>query len=609
MESVDFPAIHEFLAQHEPFAGLAREQLKTLSESARLVTYELGELALVEDGPPATVLSVIYTGAMALLHEGEAIDVLEPGESFGHTSLLTGMAPTFSVRAQERSTCIVLGLSEALTALGNPHGVRWMAMADRNRLTRTGHTVHALPRVDSALVRSLVLRPPLFCEPQTPIREAARLLGEREDTAVLVNAPGGLGIVTDAELRARVVAGGVPIDEPVAQIARVPVTSVPADMLAIDATIDMLDAGDDHLVVVDDGGRPIGVVSASDLAGLDTHSPFALRHAILTARDEDAVVAAALKARGLFRWLFDAGLSSASLSRVLTLQSDAITSRLLNLSIARHGPAPAAWAWLRLGSGARREFTLGSDQDNAIAYANSRADVDEYFARLGADTNEGLRRCGFEPDLNGVLAGSRQWRMSLSAWLETFEDCLTSPDNSRLIRATVAFDFRQSCGPLQVSPQLVQPLRRAREYPNFVRQLGRVTASYKPPLSFRGHISPNPDGKVDLKRGGIIPIVNLARFHALTNGITISNTVDRLTAARETGALEAEVADELLESFQIVCRLRFTHHAACVEADAPIDDLINPAALTPIQRRELQDVFRTIARAQKRLSVYLPVGA
>jgi CBS domain-containing protein len=608
MEIVDAEAIHEFLAQHEPFAGLARDQLQALSESARLATYDVGDLALIEDGQPATALSIIHSGAMELLHEGEVIDVLEPGESFGHTSLLTGMSPTFSVRAHERSICILLGLSDALTALGTPSGVRWISLADRNRLTRTGHTVHALPQIDSTLVRSLVLRPPLFCEPQTPIREAARLLGEREDTALLLNVPDGLGIVTDAELRARVVVGGVPVDAPVAEVARIPVPSVPGDMLAIDATIDMLDAGVDHLVVVDDGNRPLGVVSASDLAGLDTHSPFALRHAILTARDEDAVVAAAHKARGLFRWLFDAGLSSASLSRVLTLQSDAITTRLLNLSIARHGPAPAGWAWLRLGSGARREFTLGSDQDNALAYADSEADVDQYFARLGAETNEGLRRCGFEPDLNGVLAGSRQWRMSLSAWLQTFEECLTSPDNSRLIRATVAFDFRQTCGPLQVSPQLVQPLRRAGEFPAFVRQLGRVTASYKPPLSFRGHISPNPDGRVDLKRGGIIPIVNLARFHALTHGITISNTVDRLTAARESDALEPQVADELLESFEIICRLRFAHHAACVEAQAPIDDLIDLGGLTPIQSRDLQDVFRTIARAQKRLSVYLPAG-
>jgi CBS domain-containing protein len=381
---------------------------------------------------------------------------------------------------------------------------------------------------------------------------------------------------------------------------------VAADALAIDATIDMLGAGADHLVVIGDGNRPIGVISASDLAGLDTHSPFALRHAILTALDEDAVVEAALKARDVFRWLFDARLSSTSIGRVLTLQSDAITSRLVSLSIGRHGPAPASWAWLALGSGARREFTLGSDQDNALAYGDTDSDVDPYFARLGSEVNDGLRRCGFEADNNGVLAGSPRWRMSQSSWVATFADCLTSPDNSRLIRATVAFDFRQSAGPLQVARPLVQQIQRAPEHPAFVRQLGRVSASYKPPLSFRGHITTDSDGRVDIKRGGIIPIVNIARFYALTNGITISMTVDRLTAAREIGALEAEVADELLEAFEIISHLRLGHHAKCVDARAPINDLLDLGELTPIQRRELRDVFRAVSRAQRRLAVYLP---
>ena len=83
------------------------------------------------------------------------------------------------------------------------------------------------------------------------------------------------------------------------------------------------------------------------------------------------------------------------------------------------------WAWLDLGSAARREFTLASDQDNALAYATRRAgrgeEVDEYFARLGADVNDGLVRCGIGIDNNGVLAGNRLWRMSKDAWLRTFD--------------------------------------------------------------------------------------------------------------------------------------------------------------------------------------------
>ena len=598
-----------FLAHHPPFDALSPERLEEVCAGITPTSFAAGDQVIVEDGVPATHWYVIRTGTIELVHDSEVIDVLEPGEAFGHTSLLTGMAPAFTVRARDASQCFAIGPAAALVALGTPAGVRWVALTDRERLTRTGHTVHALPQLDTTRVGSLVLRPPLFGEPETTVREAAQTLTARADTAMLVQTPSGLGIVTDAEIRAKVVAGEDRADAPVASIARVPLPAVPADQLAIDATIDMLDAGVDHLVVLGENRVPLGVISASDLAGLDTHSPFAMRHAINNARDDDAVVEAALQARGVFRWLLHSGLSSTSLSRVLTLQSDAITDRLLNLSIARHGPAPAPWAWLVLGSGARREFTLGSDQDNGLAYDDSPDEIDPYFARMGAEVNEGLRRCGFHDDNNGVLAGNRQWRMSRSAWAATFEDCLTSPDNSRLIRATVAFDFRASAGGLPITPPLVQRLQRAGDHPAFVRQLGRVTAGYKPPLSFRGHITADASDRFDLKRGGIIPIVNLARFHALANRITISGTIDRLTAARQTGVLEIETADELLEGFEIISRVRFDHHDRCLQAGRPIDDLIGLDELTPIRRRELRDIFRAIAKAQKKLSIYLPPGS
>ena len=106
----------------------------------------------------------------------------------------------------------------------------------------------------------------------------------------------------------------------------------------------MLDNGTDHIVVVDASRQVLGVLSASDLAGLETRSPFALRHAILGARDETELAAAAKRMRALFVALLDSGIGALDVGRVLALQVDSITTRLIELSIARRGPAPAAWA-------------------------------------------------------------------------------------------------------------------------------------------------------------------------------------------------------------------------------------------------------------------------
>jgi CBS domain-containing protein len=479
----------------------------------------------------------------------------------------------------------------------------------RERLTRTGHTVHALPELGTVRVPELISRPPLFCDHTTTIRDAAVSMTEHGDSAILVREGERLCIVTDADLRARVVAGELAREAAVSLVAREAVR-VGDDRLAIDAVVDMLESGVDHLVVEDRRRTVLGIVSATDLMGFETWSPFALRHAALRARDEDDLVRISTGLRRLFLALLGAGLPPVDIGRVLTLQLDSLRLRLIDFAIARHGPAPTSWAWLVLGSAARREFTLGSDQENALAYADSdpESGVDAYFERFAQDVNAGLERCGFVPDLNGVLARNRLWRMDESAWIKVFRDCLDEPDNSHLIRATVSFDFRHASGGLEVVPPLIAVIREAPGHPAFLRQLGRTAADPKPPLRFGGAFALDEHGRIDIKRRGIIPIVNLARFHAIANGVTISATVDRLEAAAESGALSPEIADGIKEAFAIVARIRLQHHAVQIEAGETVDNMVDPAALPPVSRRELREAFRVVAHAQKRMAAFLPQG-
>ena len=183
----------------------------------------------------------------------------------------------------------------------------------------------------------------------------------------------------------------------------------------MDAALDMFYAGVEHLAVTDARGAVVGLVSAKDLMALAYWSPFALRAAIFNATSEAALDAATKELPQLFVTLVQAGLTASDIGRVLALNCDAVTTRLLEFAIARHGPAPRAWAWLALGSVARRELTLASDQDNALAYADpADPEVDAYFERIAQDVNAGLVRAGFGADTSGVVASNTLWRMSES---------------------------------------------------------------------------------------------------------------------------------------------------------------------------------------------------
>ena len=189
-----------------------------------------------------------------------------------------------------------------------------------------------------------------------------------------------------------------------------------------------------------------------------------------------------------------------------------------------------------------------------------------------------------------------------------FSDCLEHPDRSRLVRMAVSFDFRQVAGGLDVVRPLTAIERRARSHPDFIARLARTATDFAPPLGRRGRIATDRDGTIDLKKQGIVPIVNLARFHAIEAGITISSTLDRLVAAEAAGALDADAASELAEAFELVLRLRIEHQTEEVDAGLPASDRLDPGALTPLTRSRLIEAFRAVAAQQKRLSRYVPLG-
>jgi CBS domain-containing protein len=578
-----------------------------VASAAAQHTYRAGQLALIMYGDPTRYLFVVRTGAMELLHGTEVIEVLEPGECFGHPSLVSGLAPTFSVRAREDSTCLLIPGEIALEVLSKPAGARFVARSLRERMVRSEQTARGLPELSLTRVGAVAQRPPVTVAPDDSVRDVARTLTDSKVTAAFVQTANGPGIVTDADLRERVLGAGLGADDPVRAAVRSPALCVEADSTVGEALLEMLDAGLREALVTE-RGDVVGIVSVEHIVAGE-RSVFTLRREIDKAPDEETLVK--LVVDGVPRLqasLLAAGLDPVDVSRALAVQSDTVTARFVDFAFAKHGPAPVAWAWMGLGSVARREMTIASDQDNALAFADEGgAEADDFFAAAAADVNAGLARCGFGEDNAEVLARDRRWRMPASRWRGIFQECLEYPDSSHLVRAAVSFDFRHVMGGLEIVPPLVDVMRRAREYPDFIRRLARTATDWEVPLGRRGSISTAKDGRFDVKKGGSLPIANLARLHALSAGITTSATLDRLTAAEEVGQLDSDTATALREAFGIVLRVRHEYHAACFRAGRQADNRIDPDELSAPRRAELIAALRAVADAQKRLSVVRPL--
>jgi CBS domain-containing protein len=585
-----------FLSHVEAFETLSGDQLARL---AAVVTHRqlvAGETMIVEGGPPTMQLYVLRDGSLDLLRRDSLVTVMTAGELLGYPSLLTGTAPAFTVRA--RSDCVLYCIPGDLGVelLSREDGVRWLASTQRDALLYAARSLSPLPEVQTLPVTSVLRGAPLVCDAETTIHEAAGSMNSDGHSAILVRTRDGLGIVTDVDLREKVVVGRVSRDAPVSAIMSAPVHTIGADTLAAEASITMLAHGVRHLPVLDGDGAVVGIVSAGDLMSLEARNPFALRHALQNAGDEDDLVAAAGDVPKLFVDLFDARLEASVICRVLTVLHDTMTARLLDLAFARRGAPPVDYAWLVFGSAARNELTLASDQDNGLAYADTDDPaVGEYFGLVGQDVNSGLARCGIEADPHGVLAGGEIWHRTLTSWRRVFSTFLNGDDVKLVLNASVCFDYRQAAGRLYVTQALTDLMREAPEHRPFMKCLAQLGSGFHPSVSgFRQKL----DRVVDIKQGGLVPIQNLARYHALAHGITIQATLDRLAAICEVDAEGAECDRTLREAYLTLKQLQLEHHAEAVRAGKKPDNVIDTDALRPLTRATLQEALRAVAAAQ-----------
>ena len=581
----------------EAFKTLDPDQLSRVAAAVTLRELVAGEVMIVEGGPPTQQLYVLREGTLDLLRRESLVTVMTAGELLGYPSLLTQTAPAFTVRARSDCSLYCIPGDLGVELLGRQDGVRWLATTQRDALLYAARSLSPLPEVQTFPVTDVVSGAPKLCDPDTPISEAAALMDTDGRSAVLVRTREGLGIVTDVDLREKVVIGGVSRDAPVSTIMSTPVHTVGADSLAAEASVTMLTHGVRHLPVLDGDGGVIGIVSAGDLMSLEARNPFALRHSLQSASDEDALVAAAGDMPRLFVDLFDARLDAAVICRVLTVLHDTMTARLLELAFERHGAPPVEFAWLVFGSAARNEFTIGSDQDNGLAFADTDdPSVKEYFGRVARDVNDGLARCGIEADPHGVLAGGDIWHRSFSSWRRVFEIFLAGDDLKLALNASVCLDYRQSAGRLYLAQELTDLLREAPAHPAFMQCLAQLGSGYHPPVSgFRQKL----DRVVDIKQGGLVPVQNLARYHALGRGITIQATLDRLAAICRIDAEGAECDRTLREAYLTLKHLQLEHHAEAVRAGGKPDNVIDTDALRPLTRANLQEALRAVAAAQK----------
>jgi CBS domain-containing protein len=598
-----------FLAEHPPFDELDDQDLDRVVAAVEIEHFAPGAVILQQAGSPATHLFVVRKGEVEILDGGRVIDEAGEGDVFGIWSLLGKVAPTATVRAAQDTLCYLIPAGLASDVLRTGAGIAFVASSVRRRIARVDETLKAdLDPARYRAVSELVRRPPVTAEPSTTVADAAGLMAnERVSSLLIPGKDGAIGILTDRDLRTRVVAERRSSLTPIGDVMSTPAATVPSDTMAGEVLLRMLEGGFHHFPVVDTTGTVVGVVTDTDLMGLGRNTPFALKSAIARAPDRDGVASAVADLPEVIASLVESSADPVDIGHVIAFSIDAATLRLLELGIAELGNPPVEWGWLALGSAARQEQAIHTDQDHAIAFVGDREVADPALAPLAEFVTAGLEQAGFARCPGDVMAANPALRLSVEEWVARFDHWMNLQSPKASEQLSVVFDFRRVTGDLDAETPLNEAMQQAVHRPLFLQHLARRALDLKPPIGFVGRLRVERGGErpgtVDVKHGGILIIGNLARAYAIRAGLTAKRTVDRLRGAEQAGAIHAETREGLEEAFRFLWEVRLHHHVDQLRAGTSLDDFVDPKDLGGVARQGLKEAFRIIAHAQKGLAL------
>jgi CBS domain-containing protein len=578
-----------FLRATPPFDALPEPLVADAAAHLERCAFPAGTWLARAGGEPLHHLFLIRHGSVRLERHGQTVQVLEDGETFGFTSLITGAASLDVVVEEDLEAWRLPGeVFQRLLAHPAFAGHFAAGLGQRLRSSLDQSPVAAFQPDLSVAVGDLLRGAAAWVEPDATVVEAARLMRDRSISSVLVRSEPP-AILTDRDLRNRVVAEALGRDARVATVASGPLRMVPAETPVYEAWVTLLDAGLHHLPVTR-GGEIAGVVTSTDLMRFSSHGPMALLRRVERLASRESLPGYATQVAEMTAALLSARLDPLVIAQLVARLNDALVRTLLRWAEAEAGPAPAPFAWMALGSEGRMEQTLITDQDNALVYGDEGEGRREWFQALAERVDGDLELAGFPRCPGGYMA--RRWNGPLREWRERFRGWLADPRPQALLETAIFFDHRRVAGALDLAP-LQEIVAEAADQPLFLRAMAEQALRFEPPpmllLRMRGESS-----TVDLKKHGLSPVVFLARCYALEAGAPERNTLERLEAAERAGRMDPELREAVAEAYRFLVGLRLRLQLRRLAEGRPPADEVALSELSPVERSRLKESFRAI---------------
>ncbi len=612
-----------FLQNVPPFQFLDESTLANIAKDVSIEFYPKGTFILHQDGPPSEYLRVIKKGGVKVFVEaGEdeevVIDYRSEGDAFGMLSMVGKDRARASVLAVEDTICYLVG-GEAVQKLidTNPAFTEFFLKSFLNKyIDKTYKEMHNKSLLygggDKLLfttpVGEIATKKVATAQQDISIKEAADLMSQKKNSSlILVDSEGvPTGIVTDRDLRDKVVSKGRDVNNKISGIMSVSLIRADSRDYCFEALLKMIRYDIHHLLVVDEG-RLAGILTNHDLMMLQGTSPISIARDIEGQQTIEGLIPVSKKINRIVGLLLKEGAKASNITRVITEINDRLLRKILEITEKQLGYPPVNYCWIALGSEGRKEQTFKTDQDNAIIYDDPTTEEEEeakkYFSTFTISVRESLFRCGFPLCPANYMASNPQWCQPLKVWKKYFSNWVYTPTPDAVLKSLIFFDLRPLYGDAGLSDTLKESLRSMLDGQMiFLGYMANTIIKNTPPVGFFKSFIVEKSGEhqdeLNLKVKGIAPFVDIARLFSLEKGIKETSTIDRINALKDKHTIMKEYAEELEHAFEFIMLLRIQNQFEQIEAGREPDNFINPRNLSSLEKKTMKDSFRLISKMQ-----------
>lgn len=589
------PEATSFIETVAPFNQLTRDEFARAVDSLTPAHYAPGETIQQRLNAPAA-LFVVAEGVVEELDQSGVIGLYPAGASFDSMALINGRSENSFV-SRERSLSYQMPVQLFHALCRSNARFREFFQRDLGRRLDAMVAVQQQREAASFLLARLGeghLHPPVFVAPETSILEATRLMRAREVSAVLVQRDGQTGIFTERDVRERSLLMGLPESTPIGDLATYNLCTIDREDFLFNALVLMTENAIRH-VVVTRNGEIEGIFEQADLLGYLANSSYVIASKLDRARTRSDLDAAAAAIPNLVRSLFGRGVKPRYIGRIVTDLNRKLFRRVFEQSVP---PALRDEICLMvMGSEGRGEQLLRTDQDNGLIFRHDPVDGER--AAIAEPFTRTLIELGYPPCPGNVMVTNPEWSQTLVAYRRELRHWLAQPTGDAFLKLAILYDASAVAGDagllIDIKALLFDLLGQEEA---FTGHFARATLTFPTPLGMLNRFlyATTKDGSkgIDIKKGGIFPIVHGVRSLALEYRVTETNTIARIQALSGRGPFSEDFTADLIEAFDFMGMLRLRHQFAAMDRGEAYDNMLDVGQLRGFERNLLRDSLKIV---------------